>query len=92
MRITVTYETQLKRAVGTASEEFVLPDEATVSEAIQAISDRHGKSLSRMLLNEDGAVRPSVLVFVADEQVTPDDSVNLTDGASITLMSPISGG
>jgi len=33
-----------------------------------------------------------VLVFLQDEQVSRDDDVALSEGATITLMSPVSGG
>jgi molybdopterin converting factor small subunit len=92
MKIQLQYETQLKRAVGAAAEAVEVPDGAGVSEVVRTAAERHGESVAAMLLDDQRNVRPSVLIFVGDEQIGRDDPRELTDGSTLTLMSPISGG
>ena len=92
MNVTLHYETQLKRAVGIASETIEVPEGAGVSEVVRAAAATHGESVADMLLDDQGNVRPSVLIFVGDEQIDAGDGPELTDGSTLTLMSPISGG
>jgi molybdopterin converting factor small subunit len=92
MRVTLHYETQLKRTVGIASETIEVPDGAGVSEIIRAAAEKHGDSVRAMLLDDQANVRRSVLIFVGDEQIGAGDTRDLIDGSTLTLMSPISGG
>lgn len=92
MTITITYETQLKRAIGTASESIDVPDAANAVDVVRAAAGRHDAEVANMLLDTDGNVRSSVLMFVGDQQITRDTRHQLTDGDTIILMSPISGG
>lgn len=92
MKVTLHYETQLKRAVGIAAETIEVPDGAGVSEVVRTAAEQHGESVAAMLLDEQGNVRRSVLIFVGDEQIGAGDARELIDGSTLTLMSPISGG
>jgi molybdopterin converting factor small subunit len=92
MKVTLHYETQLKRAVGTASETLDVPDGSGVGEVIRTAAQQHGESVAAMLLDNQGNVRRSVLIFVGDEQIGAGDARELIDGSTLTLMSPISGG
>ena len=92
MNVRVQFETQLKRAAGRAEETLDVPDSATVAEVVRTAAQRHGGSVASILLDPDQNVRPSVLIFLGDEQVGGDDPRPLTEGTTLTLMSPISGG
>lgn len=92
MNVTVQYETLLKRAAGTASDEIDVDGACDVRAAIQAVADRRRETLASLLLAEDGDVRSSVLIFVGDRQISPGESHQLQDGDIVTLMTPISGG
>lgn len=92
MKVTLHYETQLKRAVGTAAETLDVPDQSGVSDVIRAAAGKHGERVATMLLDDQGQVRHSVLIFIGDEQISAGDAFELTDGSTLTLMSPISGG
>ena len=92
MNVTLHYETQLKRAVGTATETIDVPDGSSVGEVVRTAAQQHGDRVAAMLLDNEGQVRPSVLIFVGDEQIGPGDARELSDGSTLTLMSPISGG
>ena len=92
MVITVEYTAQLKRASGTAREEFELPNACTLVDLVNAIADRHGEELTRMLKSPDGTPQSTIIPFIGDDQVRWDASNVLSDGVMVTLLSPISGG
>ncbi len=92
MNVTVEYTAQIKRAAGTARETLDVADGATVSDVLRAAADRHDDSFQRLVLTADSAPQPTLLIFVADEQVRADSTEPLADGATVTLLSPISGG
>jgi molybdopterin converting factor small subunit len=90
--LTVEYTAQLRRAAGVASEKIDLPAGCTLEQLAHALSDRHGEELRRLLLNADGRLQRSILVFVGEEQVTPSSDVALANGQTVTFAAPISGG
>ena len=92
MTITVQYETLFKRAAGTSSEQVDVDEPCRVEDVLQEVAGRHTETLRPLLLDATGDVRPSVMIFVGDRQVTASDSPMLRDGDIVTLMSPISGG
>ena len=92
MHVTLHYETQLKRAVGTAAETIDVAEGCDAAEVVRAAAERHEEPVRTMLLADDGKLRPSVLVFVGDQQINRQTCVPLADGATVTVMLPISGG
>lgn len=92
MKITIRYEAQARRAAGVAEETIDLPAPSTVSDCIRHVGDTHGDTLRPILLDAAGAVQRSLLIFRGDDQVARDDARELTDGETITIMTPISGG
>ncbi len=92
IRISVRYMAQLKQAAGAACEEVALPDPCPVRDLLLAIADRHGTSLRSLLLDADGSLQPTILVFVNDGQLSANDGPALKDGDVVTLLSPIAGG
>lgn len=92
MRITVALWGQLKREAGVGSIVLDLAgEEGTVETAIRALAAGHNAGLARLLVGTDGAVRRSTLVFRGDQQMPSLEDV-LSEGDTITLMSPIAGG
>lgn len=92
MVVTVEYTAQLKRASGSAREEFELDDSSSLVDLVNAISDRHGDELARILKTADGSPQTTIIPFVGDDQVRWDSSDVLRDGVTVTLLAPISGG
>ena len=92
MQITVEYTAQLKRAAGTGREEFEFADATTVSAAIKEIASQREDSLAGLLLTSSGGVQPSLLLFVGDQQIGATADPVLSDGQTLTIMTPISGG
>lgn len=92
MIITVEYMAQIKQAAGLASEQVELDGPCQVSDLIARLVQRHGESFQRLLLDPNGRLQPSILLFVGDEQLWQEDQRELRDGDVITFLSPIGGG
>ena len=92
MKVSIEYVAQMKDAAGTASEELDLPDGASIQDAIRQAADTHGGRLAELLLDESGALLPSALVFVGNDQIEWDDARQLNQGDGITILAPLAGG
>ncbi len=92
MQVTIQYEAQARRAAETREESVELLDAASVSDCIRCVADRHGNPLQSILMKSDGGIQPSLLIFVNDGHVASGAEVVLSDGDTVTLMTPISGG
>jgi len=92
MQITVEYAAQLKRAAGVASESVDLDEPSTFSQLLERVADKHGDPLRGLLFDENDRVHPSLLLFLGDEQIRGDASIELSDGDVVSLLTPISGG
>ncbi|HID23939.1 MAG TPA: MoaD/ThiS family protein [Planctomycetaceae bacterium] len=92
MKVKVEYAAQLKRAAGVSSEEFELTGPCSLGELLDRIVQRHGEAVRQALLDQDGRLHPSMLVFVGEDQVRRDQTRPLQDGDVVTFLPPISGG
>ena len=90
MKVTVEYLAQLRDAAGTASAPVDLPAAATVGQLLERLADTGDERLRRMLVDDAGRPRTSLMVFVDDRKVRPEHP--LADGAVVLLGTPISGG
>ena len=92
MNVHVEYTAQLKRAAGVSRETLEVRSPCTLPMLIDAIVNRHGDELGRMLKTADGTPQTTIVPFIGDEQVRWDSETELHEGASVTLLAPISGG
>lgn len=92
MKVVVRYLAQLRHAAGTSVEHVELPDPCAMPVLVGYLAERHGGPLRQILLDGQGGLQPSVLLFVGDEQVCSPGSVELKDGDVVTLLSPMAGG
>ena len=93
MQITIQYESQVRRAAGISSETIEVPDDyCSVRACISTVAAAHEKKLKPILVNTDGEVQPTLLVFLNDIQIVRGSESMLSDGDTLTLMTPISGG
>ena len=92
MKVNVVYTTQLKTALGLASEIVEIVAPLTVGQLIQHLSQRHGESFNKLALAENGQLNPSILICVGNECLGSDLSAQIEDAEEITLLSPVSGG
>jgi poly(A) polymerase len=91
MMLTIEYTAQVRRAAGVASETLEIKGDSTLDDLVRRLVDRHGDELRRMLLDSEGRLQRSILVFVDEAQVAGGDA-KLRDGQTVTLVAPISGG
>lgn len=92
MHITVEYAAQIKRAAGLAMESFECNPPCTVKDILDRVAERHGEKLRALLFDKDRRLHPSILLFLGETQVRPDEKRELKDHDVLTILSPISGG
>ena len=84
--VTVHYWASAKAAAGVAEEVVELPADATLAELTDAVRQRHGADLDRVI-----AVC-SVLVDGVQAGTAQPESVTLPDGATVEFLPPFAGG
>lgn len=89
MNITVKFETQVKRAAGVSSREMEVDPAWTVGDVVRHLA-KGSQPLQDILVDGSGNVQSMIVLFLNDEHVVPETP--LTEGAVLTVMSPISGG
>jgi len=92
MRVQIEYAAQLKRAAGVRTESIELADGASLRDLCATVASQHDAELRAMLLDENELPRSTLLIFLNDAQVPAGTNPTLSDGAEVSLMSPISGG
>ena len=92
MRISVQYTTQLKAALGIGQEEVSTETNTTLPQLFAQLASSHGSPFIDHVMDDTGQLRPAIIVCVDDRQVELSDDVALHDGATVTLLSAISGG
>ena len=92
MRITIHFMGQLRQFAGTGSEDREVAEGASLAEVLRATAADHERGFRSVLLDDDGALRPSVLILHGESTVDREAPPRLKDGDEITLMPPIAGG
>ncbi|MFI5381769.1 MAG: MoaD/ThiS family protein [Tepidisphaerales bacterium] len=92
IRVTVDYWAQLRDAAGRGSEIVHLPSSCTVTQLLARLADLHGEPFRGLLLDEAGRPRRSNLIMIGDRVVATPDSLELPDGVTVVLLSPLAGG
>jgi molybdopterin converting factor small subunit len=92
MKITFKYFAQVRQATGAESEQMVLADGADMATALETAAGRHGAAFRKLVLDEFGVVRPSMLVLVNGVPAPRGGQRKLAEGDEITLLSAVSGG
>lgn len=92
MQITIQYESQARRAAGIGSETIDVAESSSVGDCIRAVANAHGEKLKPILVDSDGEIQATLLVFLNDNQIIRDADRPLAAGDVLTLMTPISGG
>ena len=92
MHVTLNYFAQVRQAAGVEAEQVQLDDDTDVLGAVEEVAERHGKDLRGLVLDESGAIRPSLMVLVNGQSLSAGQSLALADGDEITILSPIAGG
>ncbi len=90
MQVTFTYLAQIRKEAGTGAEEIVLDDGASITGGIGVAAGQHGEGFRKLVADENGSVRPSLLVLVNGRPAGPDQ--RLSPGDEVTLLSAVAGG
>lgn len=88
MTVRAAFLAQLRAAAGAPTLSADLPDGATLADLVAALSSSHPRLGA--LLSRNGAMQPTVLAFVDDEQILP--SFRLREGVEVLFLTPIAGG
>jgi molybdopterin converting factor small subunit len=91
MKIAVRYMAQIRQAAGVGGEAVELAAACGADELVTQLA-RGREPLRRLLLDADGRLHPTILLFVNDEQVPAWERTLLRDGDVVTVLSPVAGG
>ena len=94
MEVTFQYTGQLANVVGASEETVELGDDARLKPAIDQLAQRHGEGYTKLVLDENGDVRPSLLVVLDGEQADAENKgqIDISKAKTVMLMTPIAGG
>ncbi|HIE18637.1 TPA: MoaD/ThiS family protein [Candidatus Bathyarchaeota archaeon] len=95
MKIKVLYLGVLRSKIGKNSEEYEIPNESSLSDLLEILSSKYGKSLRDIFkANEKSKLDPSIIATVngVSRDISQAENVKLEDGDTVALMSLISGG
>lgn len=92
MRITIAYFGQARLLAGTRTEQVEVPEGTSPGEALRGVAGKHGAEFDRLLFNEQGQLRRSVLLAVGNAACGADEKGVLKDGDEMAVQTAISGG
>lgn len=92
MRVVMMYFAQVRQAAGLESETVEVASGARVTETLTAATALHGEGFRALVLDEQGCIRPSLLVLVNGVPVSREARTPLRDGDTISLLSAVAGG
>ncbi len=92
MKITVRYMAQIKKMVGSSEEVFEISGSMTAQVFIAQHLCQQYVHLTEYLIEKDGSLCKTILIFHGDEQIDSNLAKKLQDGDVLTLIPPITGG
>lgn len=92
MQVEFKYFAQVRKAAGVDSEKLACADGTTVEAALAELGNRHGDDFRGLVLDDAGSVRPSIVVLVDGVPAARGKPFPLTDGAEVSILSPVAGG
>lgn len=93
MAVTIRIPTILRTYTGGAAEVVVEPGESTLSGTLSAL-EASAPGISARVLDDTGALRRFVNVYVGDEDVRFADGLatEVSDGAQVSIIPAVAGG
>lgn len=92
MKIQLDLSTQLQERAGLSSNEITLDGPCGIQEAAQAIIQSSRAELKAFLFDDDGRLRPAILLSINDRQIDWQENPIVNEGDRISILSPIAGG
>ena len=91
MNVPLTSFGQLRDLAGVAEETLEVDAGTTVASVLSSVASARGEGLRRLLMSGE-SVAPTILVALDEVQVTDAAATQITDGALLVVMAPMSGG
>jgi MoaD family protein len=92
MKINVNFNGQLRQISGKECEELEIADDAGIDSLVSNLAKSYGSEFKKILVDESGRVRASVIVLVNDVPVEKGAPPPLKDGDAVSLLPAIAGG
>ena len=92
MNVTVSYLGQLRHIAGIETEDRSVPDGASLTDVLKELAAGYDEQFGRILFDEAGVLRGSMMVLINDALVMKDALPNLNNGDRVTLLPAIAGG
>ena len=92
MKITVNYFGQLRQITGKDTDGEDCPEQTGLAALISNLALRYGDKFSRIVLDEAGQLRPSILISVNGNIVDKKSPPALKDGDQVSLLTAMAGG
>lgn len=92
MNIQIEFLAQLGVVAGGRRRTVEVPDACSAQDAIREALAEDTEDLRTLVLDGEGVLRPSMLVFVGDEQLDWSQPTSLQPDDTIVLAPPIAGG
>lgn len=93
MDVTVKYFNILRDVAGRPTEVLRLPDQATVADALRAVTQQYGSAMSRFVWAPEGTKSVYLSLFLNGRRLTGKElDLPLPAGAELMLMPAIAGG
>lgn len=90
--VRLIYTGQLAHAAGVSAEEIDPPAGASLEALVAQLADQRGGQFRDLLLDDAGALRPSILLAADGAQIPRGAPVDLAAAREILVMTPIAGG
>ena len=92
MNITVHYCGQIGQAIELDGEAIECAESIPLADLLNDLAGRHGDAFRRLVFDDAGEVRTSLLITINDNAVRLSSPPTLEEGDELTLLPPISGG
>lgn len=92
MKISFSYFAQVRQAAGAETEQLDIAAGSDLAAALALAAEKHGDAFRKLVLDDFGVVRPSMLVLVNGVPAQRGGTRQLADGDEVTLLSAVSGG
>ena len=92
MNITIEYHGQLRHLANRDTETCTVQPGTSIPDIVTTMAHNHDDAFRAILLDEDGNLLHSTLMFIGDETLDRANWPTLKDGDIITLLPPIAGG
>ena len=92
MKITINYFGQLRQITQKDSDSENCDDRTDLTALMNDMASRYGEKFSKIVLDEAGQLRPSILISVNGNIADKKSPPALNDGDQVSLLTAMAGG